>query len=174
MLVHHSRSACTRAVQKVSDVTFFPWKPIKHGRPAAVGRWRAPSCAYMDSSPASRQHQPHAASVRARVHTQRASHSKKMTERLKQQYCIKFCQKLGDSQVETIRKIQWVLATMAWASHKLRSGTTNSKMATRRWRATLILVGPQQAEMMSSLTKCRLWSCRTVVSLSENLRRRWG
>ena len=31
-----------------------------------------------------------------------------MTERLEQRYCIKFCQKLGDSQVETIRKIQRV------------------------------------------------------------------
>jgi len=29
-----------------------------------------------------------------------------MTERLKQRYCIKFCQKLGDTEVETIRKIQ--------------------------------------------------------------------
>ncbi|KAG8225268.1 hypothetical protein J437_LFUL006501 [Ladona fulva] len=29
-----------------------------------------------------------------------------MTERLEQRYCIKFCQNLGDSQVETIRKIQ--------------------------------------------------------------------
>ena len=31
----------------------------------------------------------------------------KMMEQLEQQYCIKFCQKLGDSQVETIWKIQW-------------------------------------------------------------------
>jgi len=31
-----------------------------------------------------------------------------MTERLEQRYCIKFCQKLGDSQVETIRKIHTV------------------------------------------------------------------
>jgi len=30
----------------------------------------------------------------------------KMTDRLEQWYCIKFCQKLGDTQVETIRKIQ--------------------------------------------------------------------
>jgi hypothetical protein len=29
-----------------------------------------------------------------------------MTERVEQQYCIKFCQKLGDSKAETIRKIQ--------------------------------------------------------------------
>ena len=32
----------------------------------------------------------------------------KMTERLEQRYCIKFCQKFGDSQVETVRKIQRV------------------------------------------------------------------
>lgn len=31
-----------------------------------------------------------------------------MTERLEQRHCIKFCQKLGDSQAETIRKIQTV------------------------------------------------------------------
>jgi hypothetical protein len=30
----------------------------------------------------------------------------KMTKRLEQWYCIKFCQKLGDTQMETIRKIQ--------------------------------------------------------------------
>ena len=29
-----------------------------------------------------------------------------MTERIEQRYRIKFCQKLGDTQVETIRKIQ--------------------------------------------------------------------
>jgi len=36
-----------------------------------------------------------------------------MTERLMQRYCIKFCQKLGDSQVETIRKIQRVFGNDA-------------------------------------------------------------
>jgi hypothetical protein len=30
----------------------------------------------------------------------------KTTERIEQHYCTKFCQKLGDTQVETIRKIQ--------------------------------------------------------------------
>jgi transposase len=29
-----------------------------------------------------------------------------MTEQQEQRYCIKFCQQLGDTQVETIRKIQ--------------------------------------------------------------------
>ena len=32
-----------------------------------------------------------------------------MTEQIGQRYCIKFCQKLGDTQIETIRKIQQVL-----------------------------------------------------------------
>ena len=32
--------------------------------------------------------------------------SEKMTERLEQRCCIKFCQKLDDSQMKTIRKIQ--------------------------------------------------------------------
>jgi len=31
-----------------------------------------------------------------------------MTEQLEQQYCIKFCQKLGNNQVEAIWKIQRV------------------------------------------------------------------
>ncbi|KAJ4445764.1 hypothetical protein ANN_12449 [Periplaneta americana] len=34
--------------------------------------------------------------------------SRKMTERIEQRYCIKFCQKLGDFQSQTIRKIQQV------------------------------------------------------------------
>ena len=63
--------------------------------------------------------------------------------------------------------------TMPWASYKSRCGTADSKMAAFRCRATLVPVGSQQAEMTISLTKCGLWSCRTVVSPSENLRRRW-
>ena len=78
--------------------------------------------------------------------------SAKMTERLEQRYCIKFCQKLGDSQVETIRKVQRVFGDDAM-------GITHIKeWYNRRWRATLVPVGSQQAEMTSSLTKCGLWS----------------
>jgi hypothetical protein len=36
-----------------------------------------------------------------------------MTEGLEQRYCITFCQKLGDSQVENIRKIQRVFGDYA-------------------------------------------------------------
>jgi hypothetical protein len=37
------------------------------------------------------------------VNTRQIANYCKMTKQLKQQYCIKFCQKLGDTQVETIR-----------------------------------------------------------------------
>ncbi|XP_068229399.1 protein GVQW3-like [Palaemon carinicauda] len=36
--------------------------------------------------------------------------SLKLTERLEQQYCIKFCHKLGDRKVETIQKTQRVFS----------------------------------------------------------------
>ena len=53
----------------------------------------------------------------------------KMTERLEQRYCIKFCQKLGDTQVETIRKIQQAFGDDAMNITRIKSGTTASKMA---------------------------------------------
>ena len=85
-----------------------------------------------------------------------------------------FARSLVIAKWKPFRRISGFSATMRWISHKLRSGTTDSKMAAHRWRAMLVPVGPQQAEMTSSLTKCGLWSCRTVVSPSENLRRKWG
>jgi len=53
---------------------FSPRKIMKHGRCAVVGRWRVPSCAYVQFFPASRQRQSRAASVWVRVYMQRASH----------------------------------------------------------------------------------------------------
>jgi hypothetical protein len=85
-----------------------------------------------------------------------------------------FARSLAIAKWKPFGRFSRFLATMLWTSHKLRSGTIDSKMAARRWRATLVPVGPQQAEMTSSLSKCGLWSCRTVVSPSENMRRRWG
>ena len=49
-----SKTSCSASkltypcVQKVSDMIFFPWKLMKHGRCAVVGRWRVPLCAYVD------------------------------------------------------------------------------------------------------------------------------
>ena len=44
----------------------------------------------------------------------------KMTERPEQWYCIKFCQKLGDTQMETIRKIQQSFADDAMSITRIR------------------------------------------------------
>jgi hypothetical protein len=68
---------------------------------------------------------PPDASIAARwqsgvTHVRRILVSLKMTERLGQPYCIKFCQKLGDILAEKIRKIhqafvqhleQWIVCT---------------------------------------------------------------
>jgi len=56
-----------------------------------------------------------------------------MTEQLEQPYCIKFCQKLGDSQVETIRKIQRVFSDNAM-------GITQIKEWYNRFKAGRTLV----------------------------------
>ena len=95
--------------------------------------------------------------------------SAKMTERLEQWYCIKFCQKLGDSQVETIRKIQQVFSNNAMGITQIKEWYNQFKNGRLSVESDARLVGPQQAEITSSLTKCGLLSCRTVVSLSENL-----
>jgi hypothetical protein len=43
-----------------------------------------------------------------------------MTARVEQQYCMKFCQKLDDSQVETIRKIQQVFSDDAMSITQIK------------------------------------------------------
>ncbi|PNF28257.1 hypothetical protein B7P43_G06641 [Cryptotermes secundus] len=43
-----------------------------------------------------------------------------MTEQHEQQYCIKFCQKLGDTQVETIRKIQQAFGDDAMSNSRIK------------------------------------------------------
>ena len=70
--------------------------------------WRRHICAWVNfflpiESVSSRQSVDDCVSV---VNASRIVSYCKMTERLEQWYCIKFCQKLGDTQVETIRKIQ--------------------------------------------------------------------
>jgi hypothetical protein len=43
-----------------------------------------------------------------------------MTEQREQRYCIKFCQKLGETQVETIRKIQQAFGDDAMSNSRIR------------------------------------------------------
>ncbi|XP_075543739.1 protein GVQW3-like [Dermacentor variabilis] len=46
--------------------------------------------------------------------------ARKVAERLEQRYCIKFCQKLGDSQAETLRKIQTAFGDDAMSSTQIK------------------------------------------------------
>jgi hypothetical protein len=43
-----------------------------------------------------------------------------MTECVEQRYCIKFCQKLGDSKAETIRKIQRAFSDDAMGAMQIK------------------------------------------------------
>jgi len=75
-----------------------------------VGRWRGPSCTYVVFFPPADSVSRVQPACDKNVHAARVALllSAKMTERLEQRHYIKLCQKLGDSQVETIRKIQRV------------------------------------------------------------------
>jgi hypothetical protein len=77
-----------------------------------------------------------------------------MTERAEQRYCIKFCQKLGDTRSETIRKIQQAFGNDAMGVTKLKNGTPGLKMAELQLTVTSVPVGREQAEIRMSLTKC--------------------
>ena len=86
---------------------FFPRKLMKHRRCAVVRR----GVGYLHAHTwiFFRQQTPSLACSQHVIESVSAARvallfSAKITERLEQRYCIKFFQKLGDSQVETIRK----------------------------------------------------------------------
>jgi len=136
--------------------------------------WKGHFCAWVNFFPPieSVSHRQSVEDCVSVVNARRIVNYCKMTERPKQRYCIKFCQKLGDTQVEKLfERFNRLSGTV---SHQQKSGTTVSKMAAHQWTANHITVGPQLAEVTMSSTKCELCSCRTVVSLSENWQTRWG
>lgn len=64
---------------------------------------------------------------------------------------------------------RFYFSTIPRASGRLRSDIFALKIAAHRWRMEHFFLGPRPAEIMRSLTKFRLWSCRTVILPSENL-----
>lgn len=64
-----------------------------------------------------------------------------MTERVEQRYCIKFCHKLGDSQSETIRKIQQVFGDDAMGVTQIKEWFNRFKKAAHQWRVNGVLGG---------------------------------
>ena len=80
-----------------------------------------------------------------------------MTEHVEQRYCIKFCQKLGDSQSETIRKIQQVFGKDAMGVTQFKEGSTDSKVAAQQRRVTSVLAGPKLLGVQLLLRGCEIW-----------------
>ena len=76
-----------------------------------------------------------------------------MMERLEQRYCIKFCQKLGDRQLETIRKIQMGFSDDAMGITQIKEWYNWLKMAAHWWIVSHAPAGLQQVEMTRSLAK---------------------
>jgi hypothetical protein len=69
-----------------------------------------------------------------------------MTERVEQRYCIKFCQKLGDSKAETIRKIQ-----QAFSDHAM--GATQIKEWFNRFKDCCTLADSDQRSRRPSTSR---------------------
>jgi len=76
--------------------------------------------------------------------------------------------------VEIIQKIQQVFGDDAVGITQIEEWYNRFKDGRTLGESDARPVGPQQAEMTSSLTKCGLWSCQTGVSPSEKLGRSWG
>ena len=87
--------------------------------------------------PASRQRQSLAASEWVTVYMQHASHFyflRIWRNDSSSGIASNFAGNLAIAKWEPFGRFSGFSATMPWSSHKLRSGTTDSKMAARRWR----------------------------------------
>ena len=69
-----------------------------------------------------------------------------MTESIKQRYCIKFCQKLGNNQTETIQKIQQAFGDEDLSQTQIKECLIASKAVEYQWRVKHALAGHPQAE----------------------------
>jgi hypothetical protein len=75
---------------------------------------------------------------------------------LEQRYCIKFCQKLGDSKAETIKKIQQALGNDPMDAVQIKEWLNRFKDGRTLADSDQRNVGHQQAEMQMSLRMCAL------------------
>ena len=84
--------------------------------------WRRHLCTYVNFFPPieSVSHWQSVDDCVSVVNARQIANYCKMVARLEQRYCIKFCQKLGDTQVETIRKIQQAFGDDAMSITQIR------------------------------------------------------
>ncbi|XP_077496550.1 histone-lysine N-methyltransferase SETMAR-like [Amblyomma americanum] len=93
-----------------------------------------------------------------------------MAERLEQHYCIKFCDKLSDSQVETIRKIQTAFGDDAMSSthikqwyNRFKDGRTSVESEPRSGRPSTCRNDQVIAEVNAVVTRDRRVTIREIV-----------
>ena len=75
----------------------------------------------------------------------------KMTERVEQQICIRFCVKLEYSSMETTWMIQKAFRHDAMSAVQIKCGTNASKMIENLLKVIHVLEGLQQAEHLRML-----------------------
>jgi histone-lysine N-methyltransferase SETMAR len=76
-----------------------------------------------------------------------------VTERLEQGYCIKFCQKLGDTQVKTIHKIQQAFGDVAMRISRIKKWFNRFKVMLTVFFGSRGVVHHKYAPQGTTITK---------------------
>lgn len=97
-----------------------------------------------------------------------------MTERIEQRHCIKFCQKLGDSQAETIRKIQLAFGEDAMGPtaikewyNRFQNGRTSSESDSRSGRPSTSRNDAMSLQIQSLVEEDRRITVREIAEAMD-------
>lgn len=91
-----------------------------------------------------------------------------MTKLVEQCYCIKFCQKLSDTESETFCKIQQVFGNDAMSVTQIKNGIPILKIAKLQLSVTSVPVDHQRAEIQMLLRKCAVCSWKPSADHPRN------
>lgn len=133
-----------RCIQKVSNSLFLLPKLMPHRQNPLGGRWLLPSCTCV--------------TIFLLVGYISCSCYAKNVDRTSWEIASCFAKKLGDTEAQTIEKIQ-PLAMNPGAKFRSRCGTTTSNMSAPQWRARRNHAGHSQVKTRSLLRR----SSKTVV-----------
>ena len=96
-----------------------------------------------------------------------------MIERVEQRYCIKFCHKLGDSQSETIRKIQQVFGDDAMGETQIKEWFNRFKNGRTSVESNSVLGGLKPLGMQLLLRSGKSGKGRSSFDHTRDCRRSW-
>ena len=163
----YTHEGCSKSIRR----DFFPRKLMKHGRCAVVGRWRVPSCAYVDFFlPADSISRVQPACEWECIHSTRRI-QRKWRNDSSSGIASNFARSLAIAKWKPIQKIQWVFDDDAMGITQIKEWYNRFKDGRTSVESDARCGRPSTSR--NDEIKCGLWSCRTVVSASENLRRKW-